>query len=271
MSGLLPDLATREERQRLTENRERLFTSDLSVSEFALLYELGYTPLGLVMGTCVYQVGYQGAAWTESVELSGVTQAMYTARHLAMSRMVAEASFLSADGIVGMRLELGGKHLGLANNMLEFIAVGTAVRLPPGEQHPETEPFTSDLNGQDLYKLHRIGFRPVSLVMGNCVYHVAAQAVSQYAAPSQLRENGENKVYTQAIYHARELAMDRMQAEALKGGATGIVGVQVSEHARGWDKQVFEFMAIGTSIRKAGAAGTATVPAATQMVLNLSD
>jgi len=242
------------------------------VSEFALLYELGYTPLGLVMGTCVYQVGYQGAAWTESVELSGVTQTMYTARHLAMSRMVAEASFLGADGIVGMRLELGGKQLGLTNTILEFIAVGTAVRLPAGEQHPGSEPFTSDLNGQDLYKLHRIGFRPVSLVMGNCVYHVAAQAVSQYAvaSQSQLRGIGENKVYTQAIYHARELAMDRMQAEALKGGASGIVGVQVSEHARGWDKQVFEFMAIGTSIRRTGIE-TAPVVAATQMVLNLND
>ncbi|WP_407539435.1 heavy metal-binding domain-containing protein [Deinococcus radiomollis] len=267
MRDLFPESATREERQRLTENREQLFTSDLSVSEFALLYELGYSPLGLVMGTCVYQIGYQGAAWTESVELSGITQAMYTARHLAMSRMVAEASFLGADGIVGMRLELGGKHLGLANNMLEFIAVGTAVRFPAGEQRLGTEPFTSDLNGQDLYKLHRIGFRPVSLVMGNCVYHVATQAVSQYAVSGQ---NGENKVYTQAIYHARELAMDRMQAEALKGGANGIVGVQVSEHARGWDKQVFEFMAIGTSIRKIDA-GVSADPGATRMVLNLND
>lgn len=271
MSGPSSEAASREERQRLTENRERLFTSDLSVSEFALLYELGYTPLGLVMGTCVYQVGYQSASWTQSVELSGVTQAMYTARHLAMSRMVAEASFLGADGIVGMRLELGGKHLGLANTTLEFIAIGTAVRLPPGEHHPGSQPFTSDLNGQDLYKLHRIGFRPVSLVMGNCVYHVAAQAISQYAAPNQLRESGENTVYTQAIYHARELAMDRMQAEALQGGASGIVGVQVGEHARGWDKQVFEFMAIGTSIRKMDADPTLAVPGATQVVLNLND
>lgn len=46
-----------EDRARLDQNR-KLFTSDLSVSEFALLHQLGYQPLGLVMGSCVYITAY---------------------------------------------------------------------------------------------------------------------------------------------------------------------------------------------------------------------
>ena len=231
---------------RLDGNKRGFFTSDLSVSEFLLLHELGYTPLGLVMGTSIYQVGFQGVAWTESVELTSLTQAMYDARHLAMSRMTEEARYLGADGVVGMRLDIGGKHLGLDNNSLEFIAVGTAVKLPSNEPPSQQAPFTSDLSGQDLYKLHQSGFRPVSLVVGNCVYHVAYQA---NMPAMQARTNGENTVYTRAIYHARELAMDRMQAEAMTADAIGIVGVEVSEHSRNWDRHVFEFLAVGTSIR----------------------
>jgi uncharacterized protein YbjQ (UPF0145 family) len=76
---------------------------------------------------------------------------------------------------------------------------------------------------------------------------VAYQGGFQSGIP---RVNAEMQNYTAAIYHARELAMDRMQAEALSDGASGIVGVKISEHARNWDNHVFEFQAVGTGIRK---------------------
>ena len=34
----------------------KLFTSDLSVNEFLLVREAGFDPLGLVMGTSIYQI-----------------------------------------------------------------------------------------------------------------------------------------------------------------------------------------------------------------------
>ena len=44
-------------RERLAEMREKkLFTSDLSVSEFLLVKQAGFEPLGLVMGTSIYQI-----------------------------------------------------------------------------------------------------------------------------------------------------------------------------------------------------------------------
>jgi hypothetical protein len=44
-------------RERLAEMRaKKLFTSDLSVSEFLLVKEAGFDPLGLVMGSSIYQI-----------------------------------------------------------------------------------------------------------------------------------------------------------------------------------------------------------------------
>ena len=95
-------------RERLADMRARqLFTSDLSVSEFLLVKEAGFEPLGLVMGTSIYQLAPrvpQLAPGQPGCELEGLTQALYHARELAMNRMEAEADALGADGIVGVRL-----------------------------------------------------------------------------------------------------------------------------------------------------------------------
>jgi uncharacterized protein YbjQ (UPF0145 family) len=54
--------------------------------------------------------------------------------------------------------------------------------------------------------------------------------------------------YTQALYEARELAMERMQAEATETQANGIVGARIIERSHGWGSHVIEFFAIGTAV-----------------------
>ena len=68
--------------------------------------------------------------------------------------------------------------------------------------------------------------------MGNCVYHIAHQGLVPWLATSG--KNMELPNYTQALYDARELAMERMQAEAEELGAEGIVGVTVDETNHTW-------------------------------------
>jgi hypothetical protein len=63
--------------------------SDLSVSEYVLLGEAGFEPLGFVVGSSIYHVGIQVGRWSQNQELTMITQAMYNARELAMSRMRA--------------------------------------------------------------------------------------------------------------------------------------------------------------------------------------
>ncbi|HEY3821098.1 MAG TPA: heavy metal-binding domain-containing protein [Polyangiaceae bacterium] len=97
-------------RERLAEMRKRkLFTSDLSVSEFLLVKEAGFDPLGLVMGSSIYQIAPTIptlAPGQPGCEIIDMTRALYHARELAMNRMEQEAAELGADGIVGVRLTL---------------------------------------------------------------------------------------------------------------------------------------------------------------------
>ena len=92
--------AGRERLRRLRESG-RFFTSDLSVNEFLLVKAAGFDPLGLVLGTSIYHVGVQLGDWGENQEMDVLSQAMYQARELAMTRMEEEADELGADGIVG--------------------------------------------------------------------------------------------------------------------------------------------------------------------------
>jgi uncharacterized protein YbjQ (UPF0145 family) len=254
-------------RARLEQNRSGLFTSDLSVNEFLLVREAGFAPVGLVIGSSIYHIGIQLANYRQNQELNVLSQAMYEARELAMTRMEEEAEQLGADGVVGVRLDIGRYEWG--ENMAEFIAVGTAVKHRGGELHraPSGRPFTSDLTGQEFWTLLQTGHRPVGMVMGSCVYHVAHQTMRQ-----SLKNTGQNVElpnYTQALYDARELAMERMQAEALEAKAEGIVGVDIHERSHGWGSHVIEFFAIGTAIIPAEGSEDHVIPTP-QVVLDLS-
>jgi uncharacterized protein YbjQ (UPF0145 family) len=237
----------RDRIERMKKEVERgFFTSDLSINEFLLVKEAGFEPLGLVLGSSIYHIGFQQANWSQNQEMGVLTQAMYHARELAMTRMEEEADQLGADGIVGVRLDIGRYEWGA--DLAEFIAVGTAVKHRGGELHraPSGRPFTSDLSGQDFSTLLRAGYRPVGMVIGNCVYHVAHQGMR--AAWKQIGRNQEMPTYTQALYEARELAMERMQAEASTLQAEGVVGARIIERSHGWGSHVIEFFAIGNGV-----------------------
>lgn len=248
------------------QGRPTLFTSDLSVNEFALLHQAGFSPLGLVMGSSIYHVGYQFQVWNQSQELQVLTQAMYTAREYAIARMEAEADALGADGIVGVRLEL--KQYSWGEDLIEFLAVGTAVRSSRGGnwRTPAGKPFTSDLSGQEMWTLVKTGHAPVSFVLGTCVYHVAHQSFRQ--SWKTIGQNTEMPNFTQATYDAREIAMSRMQAEAERARASGVVGVRVIESNHVWGAHAIEFLAMGTSIRPLD--GEAALPEPT-MVMPMTD
>jgi len=226
-----------------------VFTSDLSVSEYALLGEAGFEPLGFVVGSSIYHVGLQVGRWSQNAELQVLTQAMYTARELAMARMRAEADHLGADGIVGVSLRL--QMYAWGQEVLEFVATGTAVKALAGEgghRAPDGRAFTSDLSAQDFFRLLAAGAVPVAFVLGTCVYHIAHQSVMQ-----SLRQAGRNQEmiqFTQGVYEARELALVRMQTEASQAQASGIVGVDVAVSNHVWGEHATEFLATGTGIRR---------------------
>src|SRR5690242_1572011 len=245
--GLPSAARTRLSEMRGSAGKRGLFTSDLSVNEFLLVREAGFDPLGLVLGSSIYHIGFQFTSFFQSQEIQVLTQAMYHARELAMTRMEEEADILGADGIVGVRLVF--KQYAMDEGVLEFQAVGTAIRhreKAGSMRTKDNRPFTSDLSGQDLWKLVRGGYRPVSLAMGACVYHIAHMSFMQ--ALKQVGRNQEMTIYTEATYAARELALERMQAEAAQRGGVGVVGARVEESNWGWGSNAIEFFAVGTAV-----------------------
>jgi uncharacterized protein YbjQ (UPF0145 family) len=226
-----------------------VFTSDLSVSEYVLLGEAGFEPLGFVVGSSIYHVGLQVGRWSQNQELQVLSQAMYNARELAMARMQAEASHLDADGIVGVELRM--QMYAWGQSVLEFVATGTAVRALAGtgaHRAPDGTAFTSDLSAQDFFRLLAAGAVPVAFVLGTCVYHIAHQSAMQ--ALRQAGQNQEMIQFTQGVYEARELALSRMQAEATQVRSSGIVGVNVAVSNHVWGEHATEFLATGTAIRR---------------------
>jgi uncharacterized protein YbjQ (UPF0145 family) len=241
-----------------------LASTDLSVDEFLLVRKAGFEPAGMVVGSSVYHVGIQSGSWKQNQELQVLTSAMYNARELAMSRMEAEAQALGAAGVVGVKLTI--RFLEWGTDIGEFIALGTAVRHGSGQDWRADGgvPFTSDLSGQAFYKLIASGFRPLGLVLGNCVYHVAHQSLGSFMR--QIGQNTEVAPFTQALYEARELAMSRMQAEAERANATSVVETRVEMATHVWAPHIMEFLSIGTAIRPVS--GELTLPEP-QMVVSL--
>ncbi|BAZ02840.1 hypothetical protein NIES37_68530 [Tolypothrix tenuis PCC 7101] len=125
------------------------FTSDLTTNEYLLTRETGCEPVGLVIGTSFYKVGFYGYFWgyrNQTGEVAALTQAQLAARELTVSRMQAEAAMLGAHGIIGVRLHQRRQVWGVG--MVEFTAIGTAIRIP--NRPPTNKPFTSDLSGQEF-------------------------------------------------------------------------------------------------------------------------
>lgn len=228
-------------RQRLQEEMEAghpLFTSDLSVNEFLLARELGYQPLSQVMGSSIYQVGWQYVrqySWnTQSSEMDTLSHAHQHAATLALGRLEQEAKLLGAHGVIGVRFTRRSYEWG--SNLLEYTAIGTAIKLP--KMATTAHPFLSDLSGQEFWTLLQAGYYPAGVVTGYCSYYVSlgSNLTQQIQGWWTGGNNQEIRPFTQGLYDARHLAMRRASEMARKQQALGIVGMHIEN-----DRQVSEY------------------------------
>jgi uncharacterized protein YbjQ (UPF0145 family) len=238
----------------------RRFSSDLSVDEAVLLKEIGVEPRGLVVGSAVYHIGIQYMNWSNNEELGNLTPIRYPAREDALQKLVQHTTAIGGHGVVGLQLDV---RVHGAHGLAEFVAMGPAVS---DTTRRATGVWVSDLSGQDLYLLMRAGWVPLGLAFGACVYHIAHQGLSQWLG--QQTQNVEMTNYTEALYEARELAMTRMQGEAERLRADGIVAMRIDQQSHVWGSHVIEFLAIGTAVRLAEEQHQKLSP---QMVVDLTD
>jgi uncharacterized protein YbjQ (UPF0145 family) len=108
-------------------------TSDLTNEEMWNLIHDGYMPVQLVLGVSVYSLGLVGGitSFFKSFvrgEIKELTSLIYEAREEALKHIAADADRCGADQVVGIKTyvyDLGG-------GMIEFMAIGTAVKQMPG-------------------------------------------------------------------------------------------------------------------------------------------
>jgi len=144
------------------------------------------------------------------------------------------------------------------HHVAHFQAIGTAIGRDSALTPPEfltapslrlgTEPFTSDLSGQDFVSLLRAGYRPIALASGNCVYQLGR-------ASTTFTESAEITEYSEAYAEARETAMGHLYNDLMavfpKGNPhqpCGVVGMRVEESSHAGQSNVVEFRALGTAV-----------------------
>lgn len=203
---------------------KNFFSSDLTTREYLLVREAGIQTVGQVMGTAFYKVGFWGffnRYRNSTGEVPEVTRALTNARLAAVERMRQEAELMGASGVIGVRINM--RRHQWADNLTEFTAFGTAVRLPNWK--PGTPVFTSTLNGQEFWQLYRAGYMPHGIVMGACAYYLHMDWNTRRAIYGWFSPNQELPTFTDGYRTAARLADLRLQSDLAEHGASGAVDV----------------------------------------------
>ncbi len=108
-------------------------TSDLTCEETWNMVNLGYLPIRLVLGCSIYSIGFVGglsAAFKSLArgEIDEMTRLVYEARENALHHIAQDAAACGADDVVGIKTYV----YQLGNGIIEFLAIGTAVKKIPG-------------------------------------------------------------------------------------------------------------------------------------------
>jgi uncharacterized protein YbjQ (UPF0145 family) len=135
-----------------------------------------------------------------------------------------------------------------------------------GVRRAPARPFISDLSCRDFALLHQAGWDPIGLAFGASFVNVPRR--SAVTTLRQTTQNVELTNFTEALYQARESAMERMQRSAEEMGAEGVVGVQVSEGPMEFARHAIRFTAWGTSVRRSERDATLGRP---RIVVSLDD
>jgi uncharacterized protein YbjQ (UPF0145 family) len=201
-----------------------VFSSDLSVKEYALAQASGLTPIAQVMGSSVVQHGWQNYGWAGYgggiQEMPSFAQPWNLSRQRSFDRLRQEAQFAGADAVIGIEMTAKG-FLGDPGNV-EYVVFGTAVRETALPARGDSGPRLCALSGQDVDKLRRIGAETLGVIGHTSVVSVALSMQANQMMRSWWG-NQEMTEVTQAVYAARHLAMAEVLRQAKEMGANDMV------------------------------------------------
>jgi uncharacterized protein YbjQ (UPF0145 family) len=215
-------------------------TSDLSIDEALLLHGAGWEPVDLVCGVSVVSVPIGVWNWGQG-EITVASDAHNAAVRGASEQLQNECLKVRGHGVVGVRVEVE-----VRTHHIDVELIGTAVRPVDGNDHPSS-PFVSDLSARDFTLLKGAGWMPVGLAFGASFAYAPRRSAGNVM--KQKTQNIELTNFTEAMYSARESAMERMQRSALDVGGQGVVQVKVTEGPMHFARHAVGFTAWGTAVR----------------------
>jgi uncharacterized protein YbjQ (UPF0145 family) len=216
-------------------------TSDLSIDEELTLHAIGWEPVELVCGASIHSVPVGVWTWGQG-EITSASAAYGASFAAATERIHRECAKAGGHGVVGVHVEGA-----IERHHIDVELTGTAVRPVGAKRVAAGSVFVSDLSGRDFALLQASGWTPVGLAAG--ASFVYAPRRSAGVAMRQTGQNVELTNYTEAMYAAREAAMERMQHAALAMGGTGVTGVTMDEGPMHFAMHAVGFTVYGTVVR----------------------
>ncbi len=221
------------------------FSTSADAQQLYCQIDAGFKPHRFVFGNVAYSIGMGGNIGgvfrsLKRGEVAQFTEIFDRTRHLALSRIKAEAKQAGANAVIGIQTSIM-PFLGAQ----EMLMIGTASS-HPALSHYASDPVTSDMTNEELWNMVNIGYLPIQLVMGVSVYSLGfASGITSFF---QSLAGGQVAGLTEILYEAREKALERLQVAAQKCNADEVVGVKTRVYDLGGG--LVEFMVMGTAVKK---------------------
>lgn len=196
----------------------------LSGNELYCAALVGYRPGNLTVGNSVFALGFVGGVASNirtavGGEIAQVTNMIAEGRRLSLERFKKELSDSGAPGATGVTSELIF-HPG----NVEFLSVGSSLwPINSGQQSPN---FTSSSDGQELFCQIDAGYTPLDFVFGNVAYSIGIAKGLLGGFKEMMR--GEVTQFSNIFNTTRNLALERIVAEAKTKNANSVVGIRTT-------------------------------------------
>jgi uncharacterized protein YbjQ (UPF0145 family) len=227
------------------------FTTACSGQDLYCQLDAGYEPRHFVMGNVAYALGMRRGLFGFFRSFAGGEVKQFSdlynhTRHLALLRLEKEAVERGANAVVDIHTHILPLNVGAT----EMLMVGTA------SHHPAfgtpNRPVTSELTGEELWNLARLGYAPLRLLLGTSVYSIGF--TGGVAAFFRGLSRGEVDSVTRLIYDARANCLQHIRHEANAIEADNVIGVKVYIYELG--SGFVEVLAIGTAVKRMAGIGT---------------
>lgn len=221
------------------------FSTAASGIELYSHLDAGYEPRRFSMGNIAYALGFTrgitgGLRTMARGEVKEYSQMYNDIRHTALQRLREDAAKSGANAVVDADVRMI-QH-GAA---VEFLVTGTASHHAKiGAITNAAQVVTSELSGEELWNLAKIGYAPLQLVMATSVYSLGL--TGGIGAMFKAMSKGELPEVTRLVYEARENCLALLRAEAKSLGAAQVIGnrLNIIELQPG----LLEIFAVGTAV-----------------------